>query len=258
MRLVQKIKDGLSSMSKSLKQNIWGIKNKVKGLKAELSSRTLGGFFLSLIILKYRTTSFMKEINEIKKISMLHPNVLILLYYFAKKVKGSILEIGPYIGGSSIAICKGVKQNPRKVTFVSIEKGGQHLSHPAIPSKDIYGDLKKNLRKFKVKPFVKLMHGHSNNPRLVKEVKNLLNGEKISLLLVDADGNIKRDFKNYFPFCKKGCILIIDDYLSDYVPEKVLPTKKYIDVLVKKNKIELFDIFGYGGTWIGKIRDTNI
>ena len=40
---------------------------------------------------------------------MLHPDILILLYYLPRKSRGDIFEIGPYIGGSTIASAEGVR-----------------------------------------------------------------------------------------------------------------------------------------------------
>jgi predicted O-methyltransferase YrrM len=194
-----------------------------------------------------------KALNEIKNISMLHTDVLILLHYFAKRSEGAILEIGPYVGGSTIAICEGIKASSKKAPFISIEKGGQYLTHPHIPSKDIFDDLQKNLEKYKVKPFVKLLKGTSYDPIIIQTVQTLLNKDSIALLLIDADGNIENDFKIYLPYCKPGCILVIDDYTTESAQEKGAPTKAHIDKLVKEGKIKPFGVYGFG-TWVGVVR----
>jgi predicted O-methyltransferase YrrM len=43
---------------------------------------------------------------------MLHMDVLLLIYHFARFAAGNILEIGPYIGGSTIAAAFGARANP--------------------------------------------------------------------------------------------------------------------------------------------------
>jgi len=37
--------------------------------------------------------------------------VLLLIYHFAKVAQGNVLEIGPYIGGSTIAAAFGVRDS---------------------------------------------------------------------------------------------------------------------------------------------------
>ena len=47
---------------------------------------------------------------------MSHVDVLLLIYHFAKIGTGNILEIGPYIGGSTIAAAIGARESgtPKK------------------------------------------------------------------------------------------------------------------------------------------------
>ena len=42
---------------------------------------------------------------------MLHLDVLLLIYHFAKFDSGNILEIGPYIGGFTIAAAFGARES---------------------------------------------------------------------------------------------------------------------------------------------------
>jgi hypothetical protein len=41
---------------------------------------------------------------------MLHLDVLILIYHFAKVCSGAILEIGAFVGGATIARALGVRE----------------------------------------------------------------------------------------------------------------------------------------------------
>jgi hypothetical protein len=45
---------------------------------------------------------------------MLHLNVLILIYHFAKTCFGQILEIGAFVGGATIAAAFGVRDSDRQ------------------------------------------------------------------------------------------------------------------------------------------------
>ena len=80
---------------------------------------------------------------------MLHLDVLLLIYHFARNARGDVLEIGPYIGGSTIAAAFGVRESGTQKKIISIEIGGR-LRHFRIPSKNIFKDLKRNLGRFGV------------------------------------------------------------------------------------------------------------
>ncbi|PYI50269.1 MAG: hypothetical protein DMC62_09080 [Verrucomicrobia bacterium] len=92
--------------------------------------------------------------------SMLHLDVLLLIYHFAKFGTGNILEIGPYIGGSTIAAAIGARESGSAKKIISIEIGGR-LKHFRIPSRNIFKDLKKNLARFGVLEDVTLINGPS-------------------------------------------------------------------------------------------------
>jgi predicted O-methyltransferase YrrM len=80
---------------------------------------------------------------------MLHVDVLLLIYHLAKIAMGNILEIGPYIGGSTIAAAFGARESGTPKKIISVEAGGR-LKHRRIPSRNIFKDLKKNLARFDV------------------------------------------------------------------------------------------------------------
>ena len=67
------------------------------------------------------------QMEEIKKISMLHVEVLLLLRLFARATKAGILEIGSYIGGSTIAIALGVKDRTSQYRPVLLSGTGRQI-----------------------------------------------------------------------------------------------------------------------------------
>tara|TARA_B100000989_G_C19419074_1_gene417810 strand:+ start:94 stop:747 length:654 start_codon:yes stop_codon:yes gene_type:complete len=207
-------------------------------------------FFLKIFIISiekiYSFYLFKKIIRKSIKISMLHPGVLALIYYFAKYTNGYVLEIGSYIGGSTSVIAHARKNH--KNTFISIEMGGIN-NHPEIPSQNIFKDLKSNLIKLDLINYVKLLNGFSNDANIINNVKSLVGNKKISLLVIDADGNVERDIENYKHLLQDNCIIILDDYNT---PEliKVLPTKTYTDKAVKEKSITKLAIVKWG-TFIG-------
>ena len=83
-----------------------------------------------------------------------------------------------------------------------------------IPSTDILRDLKKNLRKWGVQN-VEIIAELSESQRAVELVENALNGEKISLVMLDSNGSIISELKRYKCFLSNECKIIIDDYVLE-------------------------------------------
>ena len=80
-------------------------------------------------------------IKNARGISMLSEEVLNRLFCsLASQAPGPILEVGPYIGGSTTALCGGARRSGARI--VSIEAGGSHPEHPTLPSRDIVRDLR--------------------------------------------------------------------------------------------------------------------
>ena len=69
--------------------------------------------------------------------SMLDPDVLVLIYHMAKVCDGGILEIGSFLGASTVAAGLGARDSGREKKFLSIEPGGRLKDH-RLASKDIF------------------------------------------------------------------------------------------------------------------------
>src|SRR2546421_4222190 len=77
-------------------------------------------------LMEYRSSEVRHRLEKVgRAASMLHMDVLLLIYHFARFGEGDILEIGPYIGGSTIAAAFGARESPRSKKIVSIADGGQ-------------------------------------------------------------------------------------------------------------------------------------
>ena len=121
-------------------------------------------------VLEYRREPIARELEKIRhKHSMLHIDVLLLIYYFAKIASGPVLEIGAYLGGGTIAAAWGVRDSGKRRPIVSIEPGGA-CEHPRLPTKNILKDLKKNLAKRGVAEQVTLLEGFSRDKGIVAAV----------------------------------------------------------------------------------------
>jgi predicted O-methyltransferase YrrM len=55
-----------------------------------------------------------------------------------------MLEIGPYVGGSTIAAAFGARESDRQKKIIAVEAGGI-VKHFRLSSRNIIKDLKKNL-----------------------------------------------------------------------------------------------------------------
>jgi len=102
------------------------------------------------MLMEYRNQEIRHRLEKVARAaSMLHVDVLLLIYHFAKVAPGNILEIGPYIGGSTIAAAIGARESGTPKKIISVEAEGR-LKHRRIPSRNIFKDLKKNLARFGV------------------------------------------------------------------------------------------------------------
>src|SRR5207249_6304952 len=112
-------------------------------------------------LMQYRHEPIHSELLKIRdKYSMLHLDVLILIYHFAKVCSGHILEIGAFVGGATIAAAFGVRDSGQKKKLVSIEPGGP-LKHKRLGTHNIFRDLERNLARQRVSKMATLIKGRS-------------------------------------------------------------------------------------------------
>ena len=202
-------------------------------------------------LMEYRNQEIRHRLEKVgRAASMLHRDVLLLIYHFARVAKGDVLEIGPYIGGSTIAAAFGARESGRSKKIVSVESGGQ-LKHFRIPSRNIFKDLKKNLRRFGVSENVTLINGHSFEETTIAAIRQLLGGDEVGLFTFDADNNVRRDLDCYGSLLADGCWVVIDDYCGPAA--KAGPLRAQVDELVSPGKLIPFGYYGWG-TWVGQWR----
>ncbi|PYJ49934.1 MAG: hypothetical protein DME69_08655 [Verrucomicrobia bacterium] len=200
-------------------------------------------------LMEYRSDEVRHRLEKVgRAASMLHMDVLLLIYHFAKFSAGNILEIGPYIGGSTVAAAFGARESrARKKKIVSIEAGGQ-LKHFRLSSRDIIKDLRKNLARFGVAGDVTLINGRSFDEATIFEVRHRLSSGDVGLFIFDADDNVRRDLDCYGDLLNDGCWLVIDDYFG---PAKAAPLRAQVDVLLSEGRLLPFGYYGWG-TWVGQ------
>src|SRR2546423_15000024 len=102
--------------------------------------------------------------------SMLDIDVLVLIYHMAKMCEGGILEIGSFLGASTVAAGLGARTAGVEKKFVSIEPGGRLKDH-RLASKDIFKDLTKHVARAGLLESVTLINASSFDYATIATVK---------------------------------------------------------------------------------------
>jgi predicted O-methyltransferase YrrM len=197
----------------------------------------------------YRRDPWWPELQSLLKISMLHSETLYLLRSLAARTKDAIIEVGPYIGGSTIALGRGLQMGGGG-PLISVEIGGSYPSH-AVPTNDIITDLKNNVEAYGLTGLVHIIEGFTTDAAVDAAVNRILDGRMIGLLFLDADGNVERDFELYRGRLSRGSILVYDDYLTEQAPEKQTMIKAWVDQAVASGLVESLGLYRWG-TWVGR------
>ena len=206
-------------------------------------------------LMAYRHEPIHSELMKIRdKYSMLHLDVLILIYHFARTCPGAILEIGAFVGGATIAAALGVRDSGQKKKLIAIEPGGS-VKHKRLGTRNILRDLERNLARERVGDVVTVVKGKSFKPETVSAVGYALGSEQAGLLILDADGAKRRDIDSYRDKFSAGCWMVIDDIYGVDSNEKITPSRADVDALVAEGLLEPLGFYGWS-TWIGRWRGT--
>jgi hypothetical protein len=134
---------------------------------------------------------------------------------------------------------------------VTIEVGGAYSDHPHLPTDDILGDLRSNLRDFKLEDEVFIVEGSSHDARVQRFVKRIFERCKIGLFVVDSDGHIEAALSSFASSFRPNCLVVIDDYISQGALSKQQRIQPAVDRWVEKGLLHAFGVFG--GTWVGHV-----
>jgi cephalosporin hydroxylase len=184
------------------------------------------------------------------KYSMLHLDVLLLIYHFAKICSGSILEIGAFVGGATISAALGVRDSGQQKKLIAIEPGGG-VKHKRLGTRNILRDLERNLARQRVSEMITLIKGRSFDPETISVVHQALGSDEIGLLILDADAGKRRDIECYKDKLSGGCWMIIDDYSGADSNVKSAPSRADVDALVAAGALEPLGFYGWS-TWVGR------
>jgi predicted O-methyltransferase YrrM len=199
-------------------------------------------------LMEYRSAEVRQRLEIVgREASMLHIDVLLLIYHFARFSAGNVLEIGPYVGGSTIAAAFGARDSGVQKKIITVEAGGS-VKHFRLSSRNIIKDLKKNLARFGVAEDLILINGRSSDEAIISEVRRRLRSRDVSLFIFDADNDVRRDLDCYGDLFNDDCWVVIDDYFG---PAKAAPLRAQVDALVSEGRIVPFGYYGWG-TWVGR------
>jgi predicted O-methyltransferase YrrM len=180
--------------------------------------------------------------------SMLDIDVLVLIYHMAKVCEGGILEIGSFLGASTVAAGLGMRAAGQEKKFLSIEPGGRLKDH-RLASRNIFKDLTKHVARAGLLDNVTLINGSSFDEATIATVKRQFGPGAVGLFIFDADANVRRDIDCYSDRFADGCWMVIDDYIS--ATNKAGPTRTQVDELVDAGRLLPLGFYGWG-TWVGR------
>jgi L-amino acid N-acyltransferase YncA/predicted O-methyltransferase YrrM len=204
-------------------------------------------------LMRYRHEPIHSALLKIRdKYSMLHLDVLILIYHFAKICAGHILEIGAFVGGATIAAAFGVRDSGQNKKLIAIEPGGS-VKHKRLGTRNILRDLERNVARQRVADLVTLIKGHSFKPETITAVDRALGREQLGLLVLDGDAGKRRDIQCYRDKLADGCWMVIDDIYGADWNEKITPSRADVDALVAAGELEPLGFYGWS-TWVGRWR----
>jgi L-amino acid N-acyltransferase YncA/predicted O-methyltransferase YrrM len=204
-------------------------------------------------LMEYRHEPIHSKLLKIRdKYSMLHLDVLILIYHFAKICSGNILEIGAFIGGATIAAAFGVRDSGTRKKLIAIEPGGS-VKHKRLGTRNIFRDLERNLTRQRVSELVNTIKGRSFDPATISAVNEMLGTDKIGLLILDADAAKRRDIECYCDRFTDRCWMVIDDYYGTNNNVKISPSRADVDALTTAGYLEPLGFYGWS-TWVGRWR----
>ena len=204
-------------------------------------------------LMEYRQEPIHSKLLKIRdKYSMLHLDVLILIYHFAKICSGNVLEIGAFIGGATIAAAFGVRDSGTRKKLIAIEPGGS-VKHKRLGTRNIFRDLERNLARQGVSELVNTIKGRSFDRTTISAVNEMLGADKVGLLILDADAAKRRDIEGYREKFAEGCWMVIDDYYGADANAKITPSRADVESLTTAGWLQPLGFYGWS-TWVGRWR----
>ena len=222
-------------------------------VQSRISNQFSDSQSLMYLLMQYRHEPIHSKLLKIRdKYSMLHLDVLILIYHFARICSDNILEIGAFVGGATIAAALGVRDSGTRKKLITIEPGGS-VKHKRLGTRNIFRDLERNLARQRVSELVTTIKGRSFDPATISAVNETLGADKVGLLILDADAAKRRDIECYRERFADNCWMVIDDYYGADSNTKITPSRADVDALTIAGCLEPLGFYGWS-TWVGRWR----
>ena len=203
--------------------------------------------------LSARVEALLREDPEVlaaaSAISILPTDVLAGLHLLAAEVEGSVLEIGPYQGGSTAAIASGL---PAATRIVTVEVGGGNPTHGDLPTDDTLVSLAANLERLGLVQRVDVVQGWSHALTTRRLVADHLRESGIGLLVIDADLDLDDELGAAAHWMRERCLLVINHYLLKAADGVHDGFRASLDNKVAAGVLRRFAVLG-GGTWFGQV-----
>ncbi len=118
---------------------------------------------------------------------------------------GIVVEIGPARGAGTVILGLAGKQNPNIEKIITIDAFQNSRSLKTFDNaEENISDLRRNLEKYHCEEKVTIMIAGQEDWELIRN-------SQISMLVIDADGGLDRDFSNYFNLLIPEATVFVDD-----------------------------------------------
>jgi predicted O-methyltransferase YrrM len=182
-----------------------------------------------------------------RRLSMLAEDALLELAELASKCGGPVIELGPYIGGSTCALAAS-----GSTRVITVELGGPNRELPQLSTDDTLADLDLNLTRAGVRSQVDVVPGHFRSRRVFDTVRGHLAGQQAGMLFVDITPGTEIAVQQYISLLRPDAFVAIDDYRSDQAVDKAAQISAFIDLAVKHGFLDPIGVYGWG-TWFGRL-----
>lgn len=185
-----------------------------------------------------------------RPMSMLSAQTLRAIHLLSRTCRSAIVEIGAYVGGATAVILDATRA--RRNLVVTIEEPVAHPTHPQIPTLHTVEDLHANIRSLGLeRDGHHVIPGASFEAWVLGTLHHRLLGQRVGLLVWDADACVDRDLIFLAPWLAPGAMLVIDDYVAG--EGKSVRVSAVVDDFTRRGILEPSAYLPWG-TWFGRLR----
>lgn len=193
--------------------------------------------------------------GALKARSMLAVESLLMIRAFALEAQGTVLEVGAYWGGATVAAALGLKLVGHG-QVIAVDRGGAYASHPQLPTADIYTDWRHTMDAFGATDWATLIEGNLYHEPTRQRLREACGDAPIRLVIIDADGYVFSHLDAVLERLAPDCLIVIDDYVEpnettqSHVP-KLSRTRQCVDRAIDSGALETYVVLPWA-TWFGR------